>query len=120
MGYESRIFLIEDSEVLKDDAGKTFGKVLAAFELHKTSRRLDIIFNKQAPVYFYLPGYENGPVETDPYGEEPTFCQIEDFINLIEKSKEAGTSYDWPDKVCQAIKILSEGRNNLILVHMGH
>lgn len=119
MGYESRIFLIENSNALIED-GKAFGKVLAAFELGKTSRRLDFIFNKPAPVYFYLPGDLDKPACKDSYGEEPTFCQIEDFINLIEKSKEAGTNYDWAAKVCQVIKILSEDRKNLILVHMGH
>lgn len=117
MGYESKIFLVRNSKILKDENGKCFGLVLAMFEMGKTSHFLSKVFKKPSPCYFYDPCDGNRKITHDAYDEECTYCETRDFYNCIMENHG-----DWaPWKVvAEAIRSIREGRPDCILIHYGH
>jgi hypothetical protein len=87
MGYESRLYVVEKSMLLKDsDIGLRFAEVIARFDLSKVYAVSDIFRTYPKTDSFIYEDNGNTRIIDDCYGETLTEIPIKDAIEILENA----------------------------------
>ncbi len=121
MGYESRIYIIEKSNVINEDG--RWGRDLARFDLGKVYALSDILRDKPATdCYIYADDGDTRIVE-DRYGKPLTEVSIPEAIEALETAKERGEECREIPALIAALKVFNYHRERyktLAVLHYGY
>ena len=116
MGYERRLYVIEKSDIWKDENGKCWSEVIATFNLC----RVNIDFRKYPATesYFYT---NNEKVVEDCYGESLKELTIKQAISEIEEAMERDGEYRRWNPILGMLKGFKEREwKDLRVLHYGY
>ena len=121
MGYESRIYIIEKTNVR--DEGRRWGCDIARFDLGKVYSLSDLLRDKPATdCYVYADDRDTRIVE-DMYGEPLTEVSIPEAIKAIETAIERGEECRGFPPLLATLKALDEQKDRwreLAVLHYGY
>lgn len=118
MGYESKIFVVNKSDWMKDNYGHYYGRIIAMVDM-SCCLGLSNLFRTPANVYIYAENPDE-PVCDDRYGEELKCGDIQEIIEWCE----AEYNKEHYRRFSPLIGLLKgfdrEEWNNLQVIHYGH
>lgn len=121
MGYESRIYIIEKTNVR--DEGRRWGQVLACFNLGKVYALSAILKDKPATECYIYADDGNTHIVEDMYGEPLTEVSIPEAIMAIETTIDRGEECRGFPPLLATLKTLNEQKERwreLAVLHYGY
>lgn len=117
MGYESKLYIVEKSDVGTREDGMKWAEVIATFDLCKVP---DIDFRKYPPTKHYI--YEgDDDIIKDCYGEPLRELTVGEAITEIELAMEDVPNYRRWLPCLGLLKGFNEAEwNSLAVLHFGH
>lgn len=118
MGYESRLYVVEESKFLfPSDDGKVWAEVIAKIEMG-VCWPLSDVFKSEAKGYIYADD-GNTRIDEDKYGKPLTVAEIDDVIKCLKKIvKEDGY---WRAKIAiDFLKSIKKENPNCKVYHYGY
>ena len=127
MGYESRVYIVnewdDEFSFVDKEIGKPLGEIIAKFDLCCVENGFLDIFKDEAKCYLYESNGENELIITkDHYGEPLTSASIMDVYNNIEYGKywRTTTLKDFLHSIIVNRDILSRDFESLRVYHYGY
>lgn len=122
MGYESRLYVVEKSDI-RNDTGKRYAEVVAMFNICKCYKLSDILTKqKETDCYIYADD-GNTKILKDRYDEKLTEVSIPFVISTLEKILEGGETYRRIYPLLNALKTFDEQKDKwgeLAVLHYGY
>lgn len=122
MGYESRLYVVEKSDI-RNDTDKRYAEVVAMFDMCKFYALSDILKKqKETDCYIYADD-RNTKIVKDRYDEKLTEASIPFVISILEKILEGGETYRRIYPLLNALKAFNEQKNKwgeLAVLHYGY
>lgn len=123
MGYESKIYIVERSNNLKNDDGMIYAQVISMFNMCKMGSLINV-FEKKADCYFYADD-GNTKVLEDRYGDPIREAEIEDFIYVLKEAIDSGETYRRIFPLLAFLETIYEQQRdgkwkNIALLHYGY
>lgn len=123
MGYESRIYIIEKTNVRSEALGKRWGDVIACFELGKVYCLHDLLNNKPATDCYVYADDRNTVIVEDRCGKPLTEVSIPEAITAIETAIGFGEECRGFPPLLATLKTLNEQKERwreLAVLHYGY
>ncbi len=118
MGYESKIFVVDRSDWLREDDGHLYGRIVAMVDM-SCCPGLSSLFTEPADVSIFADN-ENKSTCVDKYGDEIKSANIQNVIQWCEK-QEKEEHYRRFNPLIGLLKGLNPDEwKNLMIVHYGH
>lgn len=115
MGYESRVFIVEEHDTMK------WSDVIAVVNMCKMGPGFKGIFTQPVTNYFYAPNDGNARVKEDAYGEEIKAADIQTVIYFLEKEVKRGEDYRRIKPLLSLLKSFETAKwTNLKVYHYGY
>lgn len=122
MGYESRLYVVEKSDI-RNDTDKRYAKVVAMFDMCKFYALSDILTKqKETDCYIYADD-GNTKIVKDRYDEKLTEASIPFVISILEKILEGGETYRRIYPLLNALKAFDEQKDkwgDMVVLHYGY
>lgn len=122
MGYESRLYVVEKSDI-RNDTGKIYAGVVAMFNICKCYELSDILTKqKETDCYIYADD-GNTKIVKDMYGEKLTEVSVSFVISTLEKILEGGETYRRIYPLLNALKTFEEQKGkwgDIVVLHYGY
>ena len=123
MGYESKIYVVEKFDGMKDNNGKCYASVVATFDMCKCPALANLFrYKPEASCYFYADD-RNTKVVEDCYGEPLTEATVKEVIEVLTKAIEDGYDYWRVYPLLSALMYIDEihnGYSGITIVHYGY
>ena len=127
MGYESRVYIVNEWDdkfnFVDKEIGKPLGEVIAKFDLCCVENGFLDVFKDEAKCYLYESNSESAlRIVEDNYGKPLTSASIMDVYNNIEYGKYWRTTIlkDFLHSLIVNRDIMSRDFNNLKVYHYGY
>lgn len=120
MGYESKLIVIDKSDIFDNELNMRFGEKIATFDLSKVpSVARDVRNYPDTDTYFYADDGDT-QVAKDAYGQPLKEIPIPDMIQILERAA-VGENYRRYAPCIQMLKgfDLSQWKN-IVVLHFGH
>lgn len=122
MGYESRLYVVEKSDI-RNDTGKRYAEVIAMFNICKCYELSDILTRqKETDCYIYADD-GNTKIVKDRYDEKLTEVSIPFVISTLEKILEGRETYRRIYPLLNALKAFNEQKDkwgDIVVLHYGY
>lgn len=122
MGYESRLYVVEKSDI-RNDTGKRYAEVVAMFNICKCYKLSDILTKqKETDCYIYADD-GNTQIVKDRYDEKLTEASIPFVISILEKILKSGEGYRRIYPLLNALKTFEEQKDkwgDIVVLHYGY
>lgn len=123
MGYETRLYIVEKFNSVKDENEKCYSSIIARFDMCKFYALSDVLrYKPEASCYFYADD-GNTKVLEDCYGEPLKEATIKSVIDILEKEVANGEDYWRIFHLLSALKSIEErlnGYENIVVLHYGY
>lgn len=122
MGYESKLYIVEKSNVKDNVNGKElyWGKVIATFDLCKTYAVSDKMCKAKDTDCFIYADDGNTEIETDCYGDTLKEMTIEEAVQILEEAA-AHEDYRRYAPCIALLKGFDKSKwQNVVVLHYGH
>ena len=123
MGYESRFYIVDKTDIKSLDGKRYWAQVIAMFDLCKVYAVSSPIQDKYPATDAYIYADDgNTEITKDKYGEPLIEIPIDDLIQLIEKViTSEGYYYRRYNPFLQLLKGFNKSDwRNLVVLHYGH
>lgn len=127
MGYESRVYIVNEWDdkfnFVDKEIGKPLGEIIAKFDLCCVENGFFDVFKDEAKCYLYESNGESAlRIVEDNYGKPLTSASIMDVYNNIEYGKYWRTTVlkDFLHSLIVNRDIMSRDFNNLKVYHYGY
>lgn len=120
MGYESKFYIVEKSDLHIDKNGKKWAKDIASFDMCKIGASSWLSRYPETEYYFYADDGNTEVVE-DCYGDPLIEIPIDDLIEIIENDEKL-KDYRRTAPFLALLKGFDQSKfnNNLVVLHYGH
>ena len=121
MGYESRIFIVNRSEIEHNNGTiSVYAEKIADIKMSKMYDEFTDLFNKKVDYELYIDN-ENEPTQTDKYGDIITYTDCKTVINYLEELIADGKNYRRLTVLLGLLKGFNEEEwNEIQVVHYGY
>lgn len=121
MGYESRIFVVNRSELERsNDTPYVFAEKIADIKMSKMYNGFTDLFDKKVDYELYIDN-ENESTQTDKYGDVMTYTNCQTVIDYLEKLMADGENYRRLSLLLGLIKGIDENQwDEIQIVHYGY
>lgn len=123
MGYESKLYIVEKSNLTPDKNGKRYANVMAMFDMCKFYELSDILREqKETDCYIYADD-GNTKIVKDRYDQKLTEASIPFVISILEKILKSGGSYRRIYPLLNALKAFNEQKDkwgDIVVLHYGY
>ena len=120
MGYESKFYVIDKSNLEKED-GSRWGEVIAVFDMCKVYELVDKIKNYSPTNAYIFADDGNTEITEDRYNDPLTEIPIKDMIEILEELKPVMGSYRRYEPFLQMLKAFdTEEWHELVILHYGY
>lgn len=120
MGYESKFYIVEKSDMPNDRNSKKWAQGIASFDMCKIGAYSWLSRYPETKYYFYADDGNTEVVE-DCYGEPLREIPINDLIDIIENDPEL-QGYRRIEPFLALLRGFDQSKfnNNLVVLHYGH
>lgn len=123
MEYESKLYVVEKSNLTPDKNGKRYANVMAMFDMCKCYKLSDILTKQKETDCYIFADDGNTRIIEDRYNEKLTEASIPFVISTLEKILEGGETYRRIYPLLNALKAFDEQKYNwynLVVLHYGY
>lgn len=120
MGYESKFYIVEKSDLHIDENGKKWAMNIASFDMCKIGASSWLSKYPETEYYIYADDGNTEIVE-DCYGDSLREIPINDLIDIIENDPKI-KGYRRAEPFLALLKGFDQSKfnNNLVVLHYGH
>ena len=120
MGYESRVFIVNRSEIERKNGIYVYAEKIADIKMSSMYNGFTDLFNKKVDYELYIDDKDN-PTQTDKYGDVMTYTDCKTVIGYLEKLIADGENYRRLTLLLGLLKGIDETQwNNIQIVHYGY
>ena len=123
MGYESKLYVVEKSNLTPDKDGKRYADVIAMFNMRKFYELSDILREQKETDCYIFADDGNTEILEDRYDQKLTEASIPFVISILEKILKSGETYRRIYPLLNALKAFNEQKDKwgeLAVLHYGY
>lgn len=123
MGYESKLYIVEKSNLTPDKDGKRYADVIVMFNMRKFYELSDILREQKETDCYIFADDGNTKILEDRYDQKLTESSIPFVISILEKILKSGEGYRRIYPLLNALKAFNEQKDKwgeLAVLHYGY
>lgn len=123
MGYESKLYIVEKSNLTPYKDGKRYANVISMFDMCKFYELSDILREQKETDCYIFADDGNTKILKDRYDQKLTEASIPFVISILEKILEGGETYHRIYPLLNTLKTFEEQKDKwgeLAVLHYGY
>lgn len=119
MGYESKLYIVEKHEMIRED-GKCYASVHAVFNMNKVYALSDVLRDQPATDCYIFADDGDTKITKDMYDRPLTEVSVTDAIHLVERIIETDHWWKYGALLAALKEVEKQQASTIVVLHYGY